>query len=670
MHPAKIELENSRWLFIGAIAFFILAKFAFIFLPINALGMPRLGDDALYYLWGGKQILQGYDTSKPALADILMQHGLDDNPSIQSQRLRSRVHFRTIGTHSPFYDLMMAAILATGLSLKWAFAVSEAIIAVVMGLGIAFFFRILFGPTAAALGLVLLAFLILPIIKGLHYFIPAVLTLSCALMIWTYLLRSGEKANPTIALMAGFFLLGLHPIARIYLFIGVVAWLLTIGPSSRWWQRNVIIITVGLGLLTIAAHLLPNIVPILGHEAAGEQRRLDFGNGMVENLLGAANQLRVTASQAWGILILALAAPFVVGRGIALSRPVIAMTGAISIPLLVSLFYYYPGYPAEIFGRLLVPLTAILAGIAAVGLASFLARERTLAMRTVAGIFALLFIAYSIESWYQKVFINLNSRVEIIDEKAVAEQLNQLPAGTTVAYLEPDVTLTSSLLLGGTRYGALVVPLLIGTDSLKALIQEKKPTHAVLPVPGYLNMETTRRSRNLSKRRNGFPFRLTSKLIIDAGKRFLPDVYIWVSNPNDFAVVLTIHENPTSPSPKSPGRTMTVPSGRSGWVRIDTSAVVSRSILVGLPHQAGWIEGISIGPPREHIRWPWGSDIRVATLARGSQNLRFALAPLNIPALLKAAHLAPLISLIRRENPVLSDDSGFVFLNTIFSQEK
>ncbi len=62
-----------------------------------------------------------------------------------------------------------------------------------MGFGIAFFFRLHFGTAAVATGLVMLAFVILPY-PGLHFFTAGTLTLSCALMLWTYLLRRGHKA--------------------------------------------------------------------------------------------------------------------------------------------------------------------------------------------------------------------------------------------------------------------------------------------------------------------------------------------------------------------------------------------------------------------------------------------------------------------------------------------
>ena len=57
---------RNRWrILLGAAAFFICVKLALIFLPLNALGLPRVGDDALYYLWKAELFLRGYDTQAP-----------------------------------------------------------------------------------------------------------------------------------------------------------------------------------------------------------------------------------------------------------------------------------------------------------------------------------------------------------------------------------------------------------------------------------------------------------------------------------------------------------------------------------------------------------------------------------------------------------------------------
>lgn len=671
MRPTENAAARNRWgILLGAAAFFVCVKLALITLPLNALGIPRVGDDALYYLWKAKLFVGGYDTQAPALADIVMQHGLDDDAGANTRWWRSRVHLKTIGTQSPLYDMMNAAILSAGLPLKWAFAASETVIAVAMGLGIAVFLGCLFGATAGALGTVLLAFLVLPN-QGLHLFIASTFALSCSLMLWAYVLRRGERANPAVVLAAGLALLAMHPMARIYVFSAVVLHLLAIGPSRKWWRRNVVVTTAGLGLLTAAAQLLPVLVPLLGLEAAGEERGFSAGEGLLENLRGAAAYLESLVTSYPGIFALSLLSLFLPGPRAVLARPVVAALVAIAIPLAISLLYFYLDYPAEIFSRLLVPLTVVLAGMAGAALVSLLARARPLAVRALAGLAAVAVVAMAVGPWHRQAIENLNFRAQILDEGAFAAQLARLPRDTTIFYLETEVTLNASLLLGGDRYGALAAPMLTNTVSLSTLLDRRRPPVAVIPLPKALNMAALRRSSSLlAERRNGFAFRHTSKLLIGDETRPLSRLYAWVTNPGADALSLLVHDNATSPSPATPGRAVTVPAGHGGWIRLDEGRKPAAPLLVELPQRDGWIEGIAIGPPKEHVRWPWTADVRVAILERRTKGSKFKLVPLSIPELLEPAGLAPLLPLIRRDEPVLSDDSGFVFLSTVYSQRQ
>ncbi len=681
MEPAKIELDHHRVLFSAAIGFFILAKLAFIFLPTNALGMPWLGDDAMHYLWGGKQILQGYDTSSPALADIQMQRDLDDNADEARLWWRARIHFRTIGTHSPLYDLMNAAVLTTGLSLKWAFAVLEAIIAVVMGLAIAFFLRVLFGTMAAAVGLALLAMLVLPA-RGLHTFVASELAFACTLMLWTYLLRRGEKANPAIVLLAGFFLLGLHTIARVFLFSGVVAYLLATGPSPKsWhrlklWHRNLVIIAVGLGLLTLAAQLLPSFFPLLDHAGAREPRWFDMGSGFLENLRAIGFQIKKVPLTTQGLFIFALLVPFIArrwavpGERAVLTRPVAALLIGIAIPLVLALFLVYSGYPAAIFFRIFAAMEVLLVGIAAAGLASFMARDRPRGLRIATGIGTLVLVLLMVGNWNQKLQTDFRYRPHIIDEKALAGQFARLAEDTTIFYLESDITLSASLLQGGGRFGALTASMLFGTSSFERLVNSRKPKIAALPLPIVINLAHAQKSTNLDQRRNGFDFRYAAKILISASGKSMPETHLWVTNPGDRFFELLVIDNPRSSRPQGTGRKIKVPAGHVGWMRIGDGRDQVRSVMIELPHRSGWIEGISLGPPQRHIRWPWKLEYKVRYLRRGTNNGKFHALPFSIPALFKQARATALLPLIRRKDSVLSDDSGFVFLNTVFSDRK
>jgi hypothetical protein len=655
----------------AATALFICAKLIIIFLPLNALGMPRLGDDSLEYLWGAKQVLYGYDMSAPALSDIGMQAGLDDGADKERQWWRARVGVKTLGSHSPLYDAMNAAILATGLPLKWAFAVSEAFIAVAMGLGVAMFLNVVFGAPAAALGVVLLGFAMLPS-QGMQQFIASTLAMSAALMLWAYMLRARDRVNPAVVLAAGAALLAIHPMAPIYLFIGVIAHLLTIGPSPAWWRRNVVVTTAGLGVLVIAAQILPSYVTFLGLNAATAQGGFDTGAGLIANVNSAGFYLvTLGAKYVPGILVVALIAPFVAGREAIVRRPLIPVLAGLGVASVVSLFFYVPVFPAEVFSRLIVPLTVVFAGIAGVGLAAAMTPARPLASRAGAGLAVLAVVAILVGPWYDGIAKDLRYRPHIIDETALAAQLGLLPDGTTIFYLESDVTLNASLLAGGDRHGALVAHMLHATPSLIPLVKARKPVLAAVPLPKALNMAHAQGSLSLSARRNGFDFRYSSKLLIAATARPMARLYLWVTNPGGDSLTLRVHENPASRNPVKGGREIPISAGHEGWVRIDSGERTLRRVLVELPERTGWIEGISPGLPEEHIRWPWNAGLGVAYLGRGAAEGEFKPVPFSIRGLFRGAGVSqylPLARLIRRRNPVLWDATGIVFLNTVYSK--
>ena len=502
------------------------------------------------------------------------------------------------------------------------------------------------------------------------FFMGNTLAMSSALMLWAYMLRARDRVNPVVVLPAGAALLAIHPIAQIYLFIGVIAHLLTIGPSPAWWRRNVVVTTTGLGLLVIAAQILPSYVTFLGLNAAAVQGGFDVGSGLIRNVNAAGIYLEELGTKHLpGILIIALIAPFVAGREAIVRRPLIPVLAGLAIALVVSLFFYMPVFPAEVFSRVMVPMTVVFAGIAGVGVASTMAQARPPALRAGAGLAVLAVVALMVGPWYAKIHQSLRVRPHIIDENALAAQLGLLPEGTTILYLESDVTLNASLLAGGDRHGALVAHML-HTPSLAPFVKARKPVLAAVPLPKALNMAHARRSRSLAERRNGFDFRYTSKLLIGGTARPMARLYLWVTNPGVDPLTLRVHENPASESPVKGGREIAISPAHSGWVRIDSGDRTLRRVLVELPERTGWIEGISPGLPEEHIRWPWNARLGVSYLKRGAAEQAFEPMPFSFRALVKGSGVSqylPMVELIRKRNPVLWDDSGIVFLNTVYS---
>ncbi|MBT5047696.1 MAG: hypothetical protein HOM58_04275 [Rhodospirillaceae bacterium] len=645
-----------------------------ILLPMEALGVPRNSDDSLYMLWGGQQIQQGYDLTVQALADIQMQAVLQDKVTEFQEWYRSRALFRSVGTHSPAVDLLIATIFTTGLSLKWSYAILEIFIAMVMAAGIAVFLRQLFGNPAAAAGLILLSFVILPL-RGLHYFAANELALSLSLVLWGYMLRHGAQSRLPLLLGGWFTALAIHPIGLVYLCVGLAMLFLAEGGPRAWTRYRLLIIAGSLIALAAGVQLLTAALPFLGMENAFSERGLNFSEGLVKNLTEIYDFLTLMVHEGGIVVVLVGLLGFALARDKVLRRPVIAATVAISLPLVASIFYFYPGYPGEIFGRLLVPFVILLAGASGALLTEYVSTERRWAVRSIAGVAAVIFVALTAIPNYQLVIQNLNDRQQIIDEKSVATQIAQLPDRTNIIYLNADITTNAVLLAGGARFGALIGPILANTKSGKALILERRPALVAITLPDWLNMHAAKRSGALGERRYGIPFALVDKLLVarEQANRPLTEVHGWVTNGSDANIELIVHGNPPSAAPpENTGRRITVPGGYSGWMRLDKwlkpdSQTPLTQLLITLPHGKGWIEGVSLGPPRRNLRWPWTDRALLAILDRSSTSGTFAKLRFSIPQLMAGKGDRIFLPMIRRQDPVLSDESGIVFLKTVFA---
>ncbi|MDP2788061.1 MAG: hypothetical protein Q8O79_08315, partial [Pseudomonadota bacterium] len=225
-------LSGKALLFLGLLVF-LLAKLYLIVPTTAALAVPRLGDDSLVYLWKGQLALTENADSLPALRDVAMQRQLQDGADQELRWMRSNVAQRTLGTMTPSYNLIAASALALIPDLRWAFAMTELVGLALMAVGMGWFLFELVGPAVAGVALFPMAFAILPN-QGLYSFIPGTMALSCSLILWAYLWRSGRHARSWIVAAAALWILGLHPIAKIYILLTPALYWLRLKQWSAW----------------------------------------------------------------------------------------------------------------------------------------------------------------------------------------------------------------------------------------------------------------------------------------------------------------------------------------------------------------------------------------------------------------------------------------------------
>lgn len=659
---------REKSILLGAAVFFLAVKITLVAVPTIASSMPRLGDDSYDYLW--KAVFGGLDYSQdvPALADIAAETGIADaKGSAKGAIWKLRVHGKTLDTHSYFYDWLNRRILDTGLTLKWAFAVSEIVMAALLAAGLALFLGTVFGPLAAALALGFLS-LALFATHGLHFLVAGTGTLGLALMLYHHLMEKGQSFNYAIILPLAILMLGFHPIAKVYLVVAAAVHAVSLpGLRDAFNRRSLVLAGILVGLPLCLA-LLPALFPATA-------RFLTISAGGDTGHLTSLAEMMVNLRKSWSYISnfpintqLMLAAG-IAGVGVALklgrARPAVLLAGLGLALAVVSQFHFFPGFPASVFARLSVFLYILLFGFAAWLFAlGFSSGKRVWALGL--GLIAVLLLADGARGTYRFAFKNLNERREVVDETRLSDQIRRLPDRSVVVYLETGIALVASLIAGGHRHGAIVLQTY--TDAPQRLfdtVRRRKPKVAVMPNFKDLNVLSSISSRDLTRRRHGFPLSRAESLLVSVRPgQTLGGLHLYIRNPG---AAFTLTAVPTPEKGRKSGTRLRaeVAAGFTGWIPFKGDFGGLRGVTVALAAGPAWIEGVSLEPPRAHLFWPWRRGALVGVRLRGQETDRYTSFIFSIDRLL-GRRLGFIRGLIRHRDPVLSDASGLVFMRTVF----
>jgi hypothetical protein len=132
----------------------------------------------------------------------------------------------------------------------------------------------------------------------------------------------------------------------------------------------------------------------------------------------------------------------------------------------------------------------------------------------------------------------------------------------------------------------------------------------------------------------------------------------------------TLFVSATRVGQEGSGRTLKFPVQErvEGWIRIwDPRWEAVEEITLALPNARVWIGGLVTEPPEKHVRWPWKSGATVSYHLRGRPPGKGGFIAFSVEGLLAEYGAAALMPFVRKESPVISDDSGLVFLRTVFA---
>ena len=667
--------RNETPIFLFAVAFFLFVKIAVITVPTIASSMPRTGDDSFYNLW--KAVLGGlnYSHGLPALVDIASESSVAGESSTNGgfsigDYWRFRVRIKTFDTHSYFYDFLNRQILATGISLKWAFAVSEIVMLALLTVGLSLFLRTLFGPLAAALALVFLslALFFIPGSPGLHFLDYGQGSLGLTLLLYHHLLEKGQSFRFAFILPLIVFLLGLHNLSKIYLVAAVAVHAASLPALKNAFNRRSLILAGVLIVPPVCIEILPSLFPGIGRFIS-----ISFA-GKVGHLVNVS-ELKLNLLMSWDYIansyafVKILSVGGIIGTIVCLKigrkRQAILLAGIGLALVIVSQFHIMPGDGNVVFRRLAVFFFILLFGFGAWLFVQGLSLKKRLVSLSL-GLVVILLVVEGGRDTDKFVFDNLNERKEVVQVGLLSEQFRRLPQGTVVTYLDTDIALLSSLIAGGYRHGAIVIQnYLDARRRLFDTIRRRQPKVAVIPNFQSLNVLSFVSSQDLTPRRHGVPFRQTESLFVSINHgRNLGSLHLYVRNPGDAFTLTAISASGTGRNSNT-HPSVEVPAEFTGWIQFKGDFGGLSGVTIALPAGPAWIEGVSLESPRAHLFWPWRREARVGFLMRDQKTDLYNFIDFSVEQLL-GRRLRYIRGLIRHNDPVLSDDSGLVFMKTVY----
>jgi hypothetical protein len=595
--------KSSSSVVAAAAVFFLLVKAIWIILPTSTMGVPRIGDDSLVYLWVGAGSVLSPQLQTPAIQDIISLRKLDDHYDPKLDFARARVTMRTTYLSASPFAVATAMLLNAGLSLKMAFAFSEMIVATTLAAGIALFLASYVGVVEASLGVFFLTFVILPQ-QGMHYLVPSVLALSLSLLIWANLNRPEPSITLIVLLSAAAALV--HSIAFVYIAIAVCLSILIPIIRSRSfrvrWQEPLALVC-GVAI----AFAFSKIVGARSPPTTG-MGEIDFSK-IGENLRGATAFVRQAFVQVPLICVLG-------GVGLALAaneRRMLVATVLLGLAgaFLAGTAFNLNGYPGELPGRLIVPIVVVLAGLA--GLAAKRLWQMKLTWLRVALVVCIGWDGVAQARTAETAFFaNLNGRSDVYSEEEVRADLDALPSNASILWTDPDVSMMVALLGGASRFHSLPFPMIDGSSEADKVLAEHAIQFIAAAVPRILNTDSDFGNGLFPKRFYGVDF--SEQTAVASFATSPVELYLRVSravSPSDLSLVLHGANGQCEPPAFS-----NLALFNEAWLKVDLAQCPDVRQIQMSSSSSLQLLGLQVERPKARLNWPWGSHINLRVTPR------------------------------------------------------
>ncbi len=638
-------MKRATVIFIIGAVLFLGQRFFMIGVSYSVMGIPRLGDDAFFYVSKGIGVFKNYNHDTQLQKDIrkqISQQTLLDPTQVQ-QNLRAE--YQAYGGPTVFYDLLMGAIYKMAGSVNKSFMISEIVVSLCMFFCFSYFFIALAGVEVAGFGLALLSLLFLPG-QGIHYLIPSTLALSLGIAFIAFCLR-GKRVAVVFLLSAATVMI--HLMGIVWVCFGVCLLILRFFNFQKKLDSNVKQL-----LLLVAAALLPILIKIVLLQTtiyfSLPYATVSFPNNLQETVLVNLNVFieHLLAMKLPTQLILLFSACNVLYLVVSkkLEQRENSLLLVFFLLLFTSIFVYVPFIPAEVSIRVFSAMSLFLILLMAKRLAYSSGN-----LKAFAG-FGLFFIAFSVWTFSDlQIYMKENfGRRYVINSELFKEEINRFDLGKEVLfYLDTEYTFRQAVLAGLEVYPSYLYPL-IDRQPNKEEFFYKSPTLFMFPVFNSLNTRVDGNKNYSRAHEYGLDLSILRGLKIESSSQ-IKKIYLKLKNYGN-ATKLNLLVNGEAVS-------FDLKANEEIWTTIDLRTVVSS---VEVKNNVGdvLISGLHLNDlnKSEKVNWPWGEDVTLNIMFIANDSEDHKILDFSISGIFTSQEMNTFSKIQKIE--ALSDNSGIV----------
>ena len=647
-------LRRPAGLFRAGILVFLLARLWLVWAGAFTSPFPRNGADALTYLWRGEYMMTGFNQDLPAVHDIFDQTTEAAQVVKDGGDWQFFTNLRIQGSMSPVHDLIVCAFLKTGLPLRFVYALVETVGVCVMAWAFALLGLRLVGPRGAGMGMLLLAFMMLPR-QGIATYIPSTLCCSLAVLLWAVLIhRPWRPRWPVVALLAALITL-CHPVGQAHLAGAGIFYFMLLWGHAGSWRDKIIRLAAMAGVFFVAVCL-----PYTAYLIWPQLRPSEHGIGLDFDFLGG---LQKNASYAikmiWNVLrwnpLFAVLLVSALVKTARLPQRCRAAGGAALVLLLVSMVHMVTGFPAETFSRLLVILVVVAAALAGRFFVSGLQSSFWRGAATVG--------ALGTAVWFlvPNGFIDLHATPTVVSIERLRERLTQENKERSIVYLDGATAFQSALMAGGASHHAIIVNNYKDRAKAIAHMDVAQPHLLMLTPPKALNSVSMIRPYSVRMKRFGFCLPFVEQVDVDS-QDGSPLNAVWVkfeSHTSGFDIALSWRDAQM----RTVEAVVQVPGKHQGWLELRPPAELSSAtqLIMHTPRKDAWITGVA-STSSESLRWPWGKPWAISYYPRFAPGPEAYRIRFDWPSLFAEQGMEAVLPLLADDLKIESDDTGLLLL--------